>query len=225
MKRLFITTTILLLLAISSFAQVKNLKKYNNYMQRGNELSDSLKFFEAYEYYDNAEYWAGRNKKRKQDAKDARNKAIANIKNQKATVDSLLIVANNNLNTNSKINEYTWFAHEISPTIAFGRGSSSLFSSCFGELDMYIVKMRDDKNLIIKIEVHTDNIGSKKHKQILSENRAYAIAQYLKAKGVNKNQIYTSGMGDSKPVSSNATAEGRRQNNRTVIFFNKKIRR
>jgi len=120
-------------------------------------------------------------------------------------------------------NEPTWVVSQISQTISFGQGSSRLFSSCYGELDKYISKMITDRDLSIKIEVHTDNVGSPKYKQTLSEDRAFAISDYLKLKGVKRTQIFTVGLGYSKPKTSNATPEGRRQNNRVVISFNKSI--
>ena len=68
----------------------------------------------------------------------------------------------------------------------------------------------------IKIEVsgHTDNVGNKKDNQLLSENRAQAVVNYLTAKGIKANRLSSKGFGDSKPVASNKTEEGRQQNRR-----------
>jgi len=154
---------------------------------------------------------------------------IDEIDRLESIIDSLKIngvTTTNGTTTNgntSNPNEPAWVVSQISQTISFGQGSSRLFSSCYGELDKYISKMITDRDLNIKIEVHTDNIGSAKYKKTLSDDRAFAISSYLESKGVKRTQIYTSGLGDSKPMTSNTTPEGRRQNNRVVISFNKQI--
>ncbi len=150
---------------------------------------------------------------------------IDEIDRLEAKLDSLKLngtPTNGGTNT-SNPNEPTWIVNQISQTISFGQGSSRLFSSCYSELDKYISKLITDSDLSVKIEIHTDNVGSKKHKQTMSEDRAVAISDYLKSKGVKETQIFTEGLGSSKPISSNTTPEGRRQNNRVVISFNKLI--
>lgn len=64
---------------------------------------------------------------------------------------------------------------------------------------------------------HTDSIGTEKYNQGLSERRANSVKQYLISKGIDPNRIYTEGKGESQPVASNATREGRAQNRRVEI--------
>jgi outer membrane protein OmpA-like peptidoglycan-associated protein len=72
--------------------------------------------------------------------------------------------------------------------------------------------------LKLTIEGHTDNTGVAAHNQTLSEQRAAAVAQYLKSQfQVDASRLTTKGFGDTKPVASNTTPEGRQQNRRVDL--------
>lgn len=76
----------------------------------------------------------------------------------------------------------------------------------------------DTLNLETLIAVgHTDSIGSEQYNQGLSERRANSVKNYLVTKGIAADRIYTEGKGESSPVASNATREGRAQNRRVEI--------
>lgn len=64
---------------------------------------------------------------------------------------------------------------------------------------------------------HTDSIGTEQYNQGLSERRANSVKEYLVSKGVDPNRIYVEGKGETQPVASNATREGRAQNRRVEI--------
>ena len=64
---------------------------------------------------------------------------------------------------------------------------------------------------------HTDSVGTEEYNQALSERRAASVKNYLVSKGVPADQIIASGKGESAPVASNATREGRAQNRRVEI--------
>ncbi|WP_225776460.1 OmpA family protein [Pseudomonas sp. Marseille-Q5115] len=72
-----------------------------------------------------------------------------------------------------------------------------------------------DSNLIVT--GHTDSTGSADANLGLSALRAEAVAQYLRASGIDSSRIQTTGVGSSQPVASNATPEGRAQNRRVEI--------
>ncbi|HNV52841.1 MAG TPA: OmpA family protein, partial [Tenuifilaceae bacterium] len=74
-------------------------------------------------------------------------------------------------------------------------------------------------NPTIKIEVggHTDDQGSDEYNQKLSENRAKSVAEYLIANKVEASRVKWAGYGETKPVESNTTPEGRAQNRRTEV--------
>ena len=64
---------------------------------------------------------------------------------------------------------------------------------------------------------HTDSIGSDAYNQKLSERRAASVKTYLTSKGVPADRVYTEGKGETQPVASNATREGRAQNRRVEV--------
>ena len=64
---------------------------------------------------------------------------------------------------------------------------------------------------------HTDSIGKASYNQRLSVRRAEAVKKYLVSKGIPADRIYTEGKGETQPVATNKTAEGRAQNRRVEI--------
>ena len=76
---------------------------------------------------------------------------------------------------------------------------------------------------LLRIEVHTDAQGKGEANQSLSEKRALAVARALVKSGVDCKRIIPVGFGDTKPLATNATAEGRAQNRR-VQFMNAALR-
>jgi outer membrane protein OmpA-like peptidoglycan-associated protein len=65
---------------------------------------------------------------------------------------------------------------------------------------------------------HTDNVGSDKYNQDLSQRRAFSVAQYFESQRVDPLRLATAGKGESQPVASN-TSEGGRQLNRRVEIY------
>ena len=66
---------------------------------------------------------------------------------------------------------------------------------------------------------HTDSIGTDRYNQRLSERRAAAVKEYLVSKGIASSKVTTIGKGESQPVATNKTAEGRQKNRRVDIEF------
>jgi outer membrane protein OmpA-like peptidoglycan-associated protein len=71
----------------------------------------------------------------------------------------------------------------------------------------------------IRVEGHTDSIGSTSYNERLSERRADTVSSYLGTLGVRSSRIDAVGFGESQPRSSNSTAEGRQQNRRVEIHI------
>ena len=71
---------------------------------------------------------------------------------------------------------------------------------------------------------HTDSVGTDAYNQKLSERRAAAVKDYLVSKGIPAAKVTTIGKGESQPVATNKTSEGRQKNRRVDIEF-KGVRR
>jgi outer membrane protein OmpA-like peptidoglycan-associated protein len=69
----------------------------------------------------------------------------------------------------------------------------------------------------IDVYGHTDSTGSDAYNQSLSERRAQSVASYLSSRGVQSARLATRGFGESQPVASNTTEDGRAQNRRVEI--------
>lgn len=87
------------------------------------------------------------------------------------------------------------------------------------------LKKYDDTNILI--EGHTDNTGTDDHNLQLSDERAESVASFLEQQGVKNSRIETEGYGETQPVASNETTEGRQQNRRVevAIYANKRMKR
>jgi outer membrane protein OmpA-like peptidoglycan-associated protein len=69
----------------------------------------------------------------------------------------------------------------------------------------------------IDVYGHTDSTGSDAHNQALSERRAQSVASYLSSNGVVSARLATRGFGETQPIATNATEEGRAANRRVEI--------
>ncbi len=67
------------------------------------------------------------------------------------------------------------------------------------------------------IEGFTDSIASDEYNLSLSEKRAQAVGEYLEQKGIEAYRMNVKGLGESNPVSSNDTPEGRAKNRRAQL--------
>lgn len=99
--------------------------------------------------------------------------------------------------------------------IFFDTGKSTLRSLSNTELDRLVKLMNDVPSLKIEISGHTDNTGSAKLNNSLSQDRAQAVVNYLKGKGISSARMNAKGYGSTKPIASNNSADGRQQNRRT----------
>ncbi len=101
--------------------------------------------------------------------------------------------------------------------IFFNTASAELLPASNLELDKLLRLMRANPTLRIEVGGHTDNVGSDAENQKLSEARAQAVAKYLTGYGIEAARVSSAGFGESKPLATNDTEEGRAQNRRTEI--------
>jgi outer membrane protein OmpA-like peptidoglycan-associated protein len=78
----------------------------------------------------------------------------------------------------------------------------------------------------LTVQGHTDSSGSDAYNQTLSEKRAGSVSDYLKLQGIDQGRITPVGFGETQPVASNDTSEGRTENRRVtfVITPNEKMK-
>ena len=88
-----------------------------------------------------------------------------------------------------------------------------------------ILNKYEDTNILL--EGHTDSTGSEEYNLDLSKKRAQSVANYLATQKVNPTRFTIMGYGESQPIASNETAEGRAQNRRVevAIFANDKLKK
>ena len=101
--------------------------------------------------------------------------------------------------------------------ITFANDSANIDPHFYRTLNTVAVVMRDYRNTTITVAGYTSDTGSDMHNQLLSEDRAKFVAEYLVAQHVNPNRIHAVGYGKRHAIASNATAEGRAQNRRVEI--------
>jgi outer membrane protein OmpA-like peptidoglycan-associated protein len=98
----------------------------------------------------------------------------------------------------------------------FETGSYTLLDPSRLELDA-LAKYLKDNNLAVEIQGHTDDIGSAYSNQLLSENRASAVRDYLIARGCAPEKVQATGYGETRPAILNQDEQSR-QKNRRVEF-------
>ena len=109
--------------------------------------------------------------------------------------------------------------HIVLHNIYFETDKYDLLPGSYKELEKLYNLMKENPNLTIKIEGHTDYIGTDEHNLLLSENRAKAVQKYLISKGIEESKITYKGYGSSRPNSDNGTMEGRTENRRVEFVI------
>ena len=99
--------------------------------------------------------------------------------------------------------------------VFFETGKSDVKIDSYPELDRLIQLMLDVPSLKIELSGHTDNVGNDEYNLNLSQRRADAVRAYLTSRGVDKSRVLAVGYGESKPLDSNDTKDGRANNRRT----------
>jgi outer membrane protein OmpA-like peptidoglycan-associated protein len=84
-------------------------------------------------------------------------------------------------------------------------------------LDEQTETLMDNPGLQVEIAGHTDAVGTDEYNQDLSERRAQSVKEYLVSKGVGAGRLKTVGYGESRPIASNITEEGRAENRRVEL--------
>lgn len=103
----------------------------------------------------------------------------------------------------------------LKDAIHFDTGKDSIKPESFRILDEVATLIGSHPELArIRVEGHTDNVGSASYNKDLSERRATSVVRYLVGKGIARSRLEPQGYGFERPVASNATAVGRARNRR-----------
>lgn len=102
--------------------------------------------------------------------------------------------------------------------IEFDFNKSSIKKSYYEELDKVVSALQQNKSAV-KVSGHADNIGAYVYNWNLSKARAQAVKDYLVEKGYDQSKIAATEFGDTKPIATNKTSEGRQKNRRVELEF------
>ena len=98
--------------------------------------------------------------------------------------------------------------------IFFDFDKTTLRPESFTELDQVLAFLEDNPNVEIEISGHTDSKGSGNYNLRLSDGRAAAVRDYLRTKWISEGRVVSRGYGETVPLDTNDTDEGRQMNRR-----------
>lgn len=106
--------------------------------------------------------------------------------------------------------------------VHFKTGTAIIEEEDYSILDLVVEVMKHHPNDVLALEGHTDNVGDADANQKLALDRANAVKAYLVKNGVKDSQVTTASAGETKPIASNDTEEGKRLNRRVEMMIVKK---
>ena len=107
----------------------------------------------------------------------------------------------------------------LNGSVLFEFGQTALLPSAQRRLDAVAEVLRRHSERQIVVEGHTDSVGSDAGNRALSQERAERVVEYLTRRGVPPESIRALGRGESEPVATNRTQEGRANNRRVEIII------
>ncbi|MCX6292287.1 MAG: OmpA family protein [Bacteroidetes bacterium] len=101
--------------------------------------------------------------------------------------------------------------------ILFATNSFDINDTIKTVLENFVEFLNENPDMHVDINGHTDNVGDHLSNMALSTNRARTVYDFLLSKRINKSRLSFKGFGETKPVASNDTEEGKAKNRRTVF--------
>jgi len=108
--------------------------------------------------------------------------------------------------------------------INFSSNSTELSSESFPELERMVTLIKENSTMVIEIAAHTDNVGSDRFNNLLSEQRAQSVVTYLIENGVSAERLVAKGYGSLSPMVPNSSEENKAINRRVefrILEINK----
>ena len=149
--------------------------------------------------------------------------SIIKIKNPNSTINDSNFFEQYFKKVNVNIYESNKYKSDKNVEFSFDNYSITRGYKVF--LDSLKEFIEQHENISVIIEGHTDNVGSEQYNMALSQRRATSVLNYLTEKGIDKKILTAKGLGEVKPIASNANPTGRALNRRTeiyIIYLNKK---
>ena len=103
---------------------------------------------------------------------------------------------------------------EIKQQVHFATNKWRILKDSFDLLEQVSSVLKDSPNIHVRVEGHTDSVGSAEHNMTLSQHRAESVSEFLVEHGVDASRLVSQGYGLTRPIASNASAIGRAQNRR-----------
>lgn len=107
----------------------------------------------------------------------------------------------------------------VPSSVTFNFNKADIKPEFMPVLDKVATAINDYPDAAVKVEGHTDSIGTAAYNQKLSERRAQNVRSYLVEHGVKSERIESKGYGLTRPIADNATDEGRAKNRRVEVVI------
>ena len=98
--------------------------------------------------------------------------------------------------------------------VYFKTASAKILKKSYPLLDVVVTTLKNNPDIKVVVEGHTDDRGSAEYNKKLSQRRAESVMKYLIKKGISEDRLFAKGYGEEKPIASNKTKEGREKNRR-----------
>ena len=108
-------------------------------------------------------------------------------------------------------------------SITFAVDQSNLNTSIYRTLNSVVKVLNEFVDTSLVVQGHTDSSGSESYNQDLSERRALSVSNYLLSRQVESSRLQSVGYGETYPIATNATAEGRAQNRRVELLIEPRV--
>ena len=101
--------------------------------------------------------------------------------------------------------------------VTFQTNSADINSGFYPVLNSVAIVLKEFDKTIVDVAGHADSTGPDDKNLELSQRRAGSVSSYMVAQGINAQRLIATGYGETRPLASNDTAEGRQQNRRVEI--------
>jgi outer membrane protein OmpA-like peptidoglycan-associated protein len=107
---------------------------------------------------------------------------------------------------------------EILDKVLFALGKARIDPRSYSLLDQVAAVLDSHPDLLlVQVDGHTDDAGSPSRNLLLSQSRARSVVAYLESKGVDSKRLRAKGFGQSQPIDTNHTVQGRAANRRVAF--------